>query len=366
MEHRVTAAPLDTHMQRLGEVLRRGYLRQHETPLALTAAAGAVLVLLLIHWAAVSSAAGTQGPVHHLAYPAILLAAYLFGLKGALVVTTVPILVSGPFPVLVMAPASWTWDGGALLRAFIFLTVAVVTGILFDHLRTALDGWRTTAVRVAEREREGMIALARGAEAKDTDTGDHILRVQSLSERLALASGMGQVEAEALGWAAMLHDIGKLRVPDYILTKPAPLTPDEEAIVRLHTIWGERILADGDGYQVARRVVRWHHENFDGSGYPDGLRRDRIPHEARIVRIADAFDAMTHGRRYQAARDLEWAADELTRWAGRQFDPELVRVFLDVLASDPEFMRSLVMTPRNGHDPVAPAPYGIPVGGARS
>ena len=345
-------------MQRLGEIMRRGYFRRHETPLALTAAAGAVLVLLLIHWAAVSSAPGTQGPVHHLAYPAILLAAYLFGLKGALVVTVVPILVSGPFPVLVMAPASWAWDGGALLRAFIFLTVAVVTGILFDHLRTALDGWRTTAVRVAQREREGMIALARGAEAKDTDTGDHILRVQSVSERLGLATGMAEHEAQALGWAAMLHDIGKLRVPDHILLKPAPLTADEEAIVRLHTVWGERILAEGEGYETARRVVRWHHENFDGTGYPDGLRRDRIPHEARIVRIADAFDAMTHGRRYQAARDIDWAADELRRWAGRQFDPELVRIFLDVLAGDPTFARGIVLGAPAESEPIAPAPHG--------
>ena len=135
-------------MPSLGDILRRGYLSRNETPVALTAAAGAVLVLLLIHWAAVSSTAGTQGPVHHLAYPPILLAAYLFGLKGALIVAIVPILVSGPFPVLLMAPASWTWEGGALLRAFIFVTVAVVTGLLFDHLRAALDGWRTTAVRV--------------------------------------------------------------------------------------------------------------------------------------------------------------------------------------------------------------------------
>jgi hypothetical protein len=353
-------------MRPLGDIIRRGYLRRQETPAALTAAAGAVLVLLLIHWAAVSAAAGTQGPVHHLAYPPILLAAYLFGLKGALVVTVVPILVSGPFPVLVMTPATWAWDGGALLRAVIFITVAVVTGILFDHLRAALDGWRTTAVRVAEREREGMIALARGAEAKDTDTGDHILRVQRISERLALATGMADAEAEALGWAAMLHDIGKLRVPDHILTKPGPLTADEEAIVRLHTVWGERILADGDGYGIARRVVRWHHENFDGSGYPDGLRHDRIPHEARIVRIADAFDAMTHGRRYQAARDLDRAAEELLRCSGRQFDPDLVRVFLDMLSADPSFARAIGTTTSHAGEPTAPVPDALtPVGGGR-
>ena len=105
--------------------------------------------------------------------------------------------------------------------------------------------------------------------------------------------------------------------------------------------------------------MRWHHENFDGSGYPDGLRHDRIPHEARIVRIADAFDAMTHGRRYQAAHDLDWAADELIRCAGRQFDPDLVRLFLDVLAADPPFASGIATIVSAEGEPIARVARGM-------
>lgn len=112
------------------------------------------------------------------------------------------------------------------------------------------------------------------------------------------ATGLDAERATDIGWSAMLHDVGKLHVPDRILLKPGPLSPD------------------------------------DGSGYPDGLRGERIPLEARIVRIADAFDAMTHPRPYQPARAIEWALEELARYAGTQFDPELARLFIDQVRND--------------------------------
>jgi putative two-component system response regulator len=133
----------------------------------------------------------------------------------------------------------------------------------------------------------------------------------------------------------MLHDIGKLHVPDRILLKPGPLDRAEWDVMRLHPVWGAEILAQGAGFEIARRIARSHHENFDGSGYPDGLAGEAIPLEARIVRLADAFDAMTHGRPYQAARPVAWALEEIDRFAGRQFDPELARLFLGLLERDP-------------------------------
>ena len=342
MGQRVPAVPLDATIQRLAAILRRGYFRRHETRIAFMAAAASVLVLLLVHWAAVWAIAGAPGPVHQLAYPPILLAAYLFGLRGALLVTIVPVLVSGPIPLLVEPdPTTWIEDGSSLLRVAMFLMVAVVTGVLFDHLRAALDGWRTTAVRVAQREREGMVALARGAEAKDTDTGDHIVRVQLASMVLAEATGVSEEAASAIGWSAMLHDVGKLHVPDAILLKPGPLTAEEWELMRRHTTFGEQILRDGAAFEMARRIARWHHENIDGSGYPDGLRGEQIPFEARIVRVADAFDAMTHDRPYKRAISLDAALDELQRCAGSQFDPELVRLFVQRLQADPSIVTRL-------------------------
>jgi HD-GYP domain-containing protein (c-di-GMP phosphodiesterase class II) len=112
--------------------------------------------------------------------------------------------------------------------------------------------------------------------------------------------------------------------------------------MRLHSIWGEEILGTGPGFRTARQIARWHHENFDGSGYPDHLRREHIPLEARIVRVADSFDAMTHTRPYQEAQDLEWALTELKRCAGRDFDPELVRLLIQIVQRDSAFARALV------------------------
>lgn len=273
-------------------------------------------------------AGGAPTPLNNFGYGTILLGAYLFGWRGGLIVSLITTVTIGPLPGWLGLPTSETVDS-IMTRGFFFVAVGTVTGFLFDRSRAALDGWRTAAITIAAREREAMVALARGAEAKDMVTADHISRVQTLTEDLALALAIDPVRASDLGWSAMLHDVGKLHVPDRILQKRGPLSTREWEIMRRHTVWGAEILAQGDGFELARLVARWHHENFDGSGYPDGLRHDAIPLEARIVRVTDAFDAMTNQRAYQRALAIEEALEELDRFAGTQFDPELVRVFID-------------------------------------
>lgn len=190
---------------------------------------------------------------------------------------------------------------------------------------------RSQLVLTEATEREAVMILARAAEAKDEVTGDHVAHVGELSYELGVRAGLSTVEAENLRFAAMLHDVGKLHVPDSILKKPGRLTRDEWATVQLHTIWGERILGSTDGFQLARTVARSHHENFDGTGYPDGLRGTDIPFVARIVRLADVYDALRSERPYKPAWDLARALDELTEHAGEIFDPELARLFVAYL-----------------------------------
>jgi len=287
---------------------------------------------------------GLPNALGHLAYGGIILAAYLFGWRGAVLTGILGGFLLGPFADLtgLRNDGQQAW----LTRTVAYAGIGLLTGLLFERARTSIRAWRDTALRVATREREGMVALARGAEAKDTDTGDHIKRVQLVSERLALASGLSIEDAAAIGWAGMLHDVGKLHVPDRILLKPGPLTASEWEIMRQHPIWGEQILADGDGFALARRIARWHHENFDGTGYPDGIAGIHIPFEARIVRVADAFDAITHARPYQMTRSTEEALEELDRWAGRQFDPELVRLQIDLIRAGPSTVADQRATPR--------------------
>ena len=173
--------------------------------------------------------------------------------------------------------------------------------------------------------------LARAAEAKDEITGDHVGRVGDLSATLAERAGFSSAQVDDIRFAAMLHDVGKLHVPDSILMKPGRLTAEEFAIVREHCVWGERILGSSTGFQLARRISRSHHENWDGSGYPDGLMWEGIPLVARVVHIADVFDALGNARPYKSAWPLERCLEKIERQAGRMFDPELVALFLPLV-----------------------------------
>jgi hypothetical protein len=288
----------------------------------------AVAALAMTGFALIRISGGSPTPLNHLGYAPILLAAYVYGLRGSLPAAVLVSVLFGPTAAWLGMPGGLEGPQAWLIRAVFFVGISVVGGGLFDQLRSHIAAWQTAAVTIAQRERDGMVALARGAEAKDTDTGDHIQRVRSLAEVLAESADMPTDEAEAIGWAAMLHDVGKLHIPDRILLKPAPLTSDEWELMRQHTVFGEAILSVGEGFETARRIARWHHENFDGSGYPDGLRREQIPLPARIVRVVDAFDAMTSDRPYHTARSAEWALAELQRHASTQFDPDLVALFV--------------------------------------
>jgi hypothetical protein len=220
--------------------------------------------------------------------------------------------------------------------AFIYLLGASLvpwTASRLARRRARALGRQLEATRSAERE--AVLILARAAEAKDEHTGEHVARVGDLSARLARSVGMSEDTVDDFGFAAMLHDVGKLHVPDGILLKPGALTEMEWSIMRQHTIWGAQILGGSSAFERARVICRSHHENWDGSGYPDGLRGEVIPLPARIVRLVDVFDALLSERPYKPAWDLERCLEEIARNAGRQFDPELVPIFLTMIERTP-------------------------------
>lgn len=181
---------------------------------------------------------------------------------------------------------------------------------------------RTAELRDANMDAIYMLAVA--AEAKDFDTGAHVLRIQRYVHALATTIGVEEAEAGEIGYSAVLHDVGKLHVPDHILSKPGPLTDEERRTVEQHTVVGERILSTRPFFRRARLIARSHHENWDGSGYPDGIARDAIPLEARITHVADVFDALTNRRAYKEAWDVEAAMRLIRESAGAQFDPDIV------------------------------------------
>jgi putative two-component system response regulator len=172
--------------------------------------------------------------------------------------------------------------------------------------------------------------LAKLVEARDTDAGRHLHRIQHFSRALALRLGLAERDAQEIAYASMMHDVGKANVPDVVLKKPGPLSTDDWKTMKLHTVWGEALLAEHQDFDLARQVARWHHEHWDGRGYPDGLIGTQIPRPARIVSVADVFDALISERPYKDAWTENAAIEEVKRLSGTQLDPEVVEAFVDL------------------------------------
>jgi putative nucleotidyltransferase with HDIG domain len=162
---------------------------------------------------------------------------------------------------------------------------------------------------------------------RDTETLEHSQRVVKLSLILGRKLGLGPTEIKSLKYGSLLHDIGKIGIPDSVLRKPGRLTPAEWNEMRQHPLLGVQMLRDIDFLKGASLIVGQHHERWDAQGYPFGLAGSEIDRNARIFAVADAFDAMTSDRVYHKGRSLEAAAAELNRCAGQQFDPEVVEAF---------------------------------------
>jgi len=200
-----------------------------------------------------------------------------------------------------------------------------------DDQAAWLAGEVETAVRhLREREEEIIFRLALAVEYRDNDTGDHTWRVARYSQIIAEALGLPPEMCRRLYLAAPLHDVGKVAVPDGILLKKGSLTAEEFAVVRTHTEVGRRILGDSASelIQLAAEIADAHHEKWDGSGYPNGLAGMAIPLSARIVAVADVFDALTTVRPYKEAMPREEALRCLRAESGRHFDPDCIAAFV--------------------------------------
>ena len=201
----------------------------------------------------------------------------------------------------------------------------------------------SAAMTRLESTQDVLVALANAVDAKDPLTEHHCGRVADAAIALARLAGLDADEVEAVGYGAVLHDVGKIGIAEAVLTKPGRLTDAERAEMQRHPIIGADILAPLRLGRLVGPIVRAHHERWDGAGYPDGLRGQQIPIGARIVAVADAHDAMTHDRPYRAALTPHAALAELATHRGSQFDPEVVDLFVEYL--------------RGGAEPAEPSPF---------
>jgi PAS domain S-box-containing protein/putative nucleotidyltransferase with HDIG domain len=210
--------------------------------------------------------------------------------------------------------------------------VILQQAIDLKHQATALtQRVQARTAELREANMEAIYMLAEASEAKDSDTGQHVRRIQALTEALARKIGMSEDVAERFGYSAVLHDVGKMLIPDDILKKPGPLTPQERLAMQKHAEAGHRILSRKKFFRTARQIARSHHERWDGTGYPDGLAGESIPLAARIVALVDVFDALTSARAYKPAWPIEDVLNALREGSGSHFDPSLVTSLLELI-----------------------------------
>jgi response regulator RpfG family c-di-GMP phosphodiesterase len=231
----------------------------------------------------------------------------------------------------------------AIARAYEHHELIVAKQRYENHLEELVDQ-RTAELDKAlgsleNAYRSTLQALTAALETRDAETHGHSERVVTFSLRLGREYGLNAAEMKSLEFGSLLHDIGKIGVPDAILRKPAKLTDEEWVRMREHPLHGQQILRGIAFLEGPARVVAQHHEKWDGSGYPLGLKGEEIDICARIFSVADAFDAITSDRVYRQGRPYEAAAQELDEWVNRQFDPKVVEAFHRVPREDWDELR---------------------------
>ncbi|NLJ33157.1 MAG: HD-GYP domain-containing protein [Firmicutes bacterium] len=235
--------------------------------------------------------------------------------------------------------------GGVVVNYLVLIPLGVLIAILF--LRDGIVGVLLLVVPLALARfsfqqyvdmrnvyLDTIRAIAATVDAKDSYTRGHSERVRGHSVAIAKELGLPEGEQEIIEYMALLHDTGKIGISEAILNKNTSLTDEEYQLVQKHPIIGAQIVSEIDRFKEASAIVRHHHEHYDGSGYPDGLAGEEIPLGARIITVADAFDAMTSQRPYRGPRTNGEALAEIRANAGRQFDPLVVKAFLRVMAGE--------------------------------
>lgn len=218
--------------------------------------------------------------------------------------------------------------GSAL--ALIYIRVSPLAVLFFGIPLIAFYYALQNSARVRRFYSQLIQSLSESLDLREHETAGHTRRIAVLAQHLGRMLGLDSNALESVYVAGLMHDLGKIGMPDHVLLKPEQLTDEEWAIARRHPVEGARLLEPYEHLQGVAQIVRHHHERYDGSGYPDGLKGEAIPLGARIVSVVDAFDAMYFGRPYRSARSWEDVREEVYRSRGSQFDPKVAEAFLSL------------------------------------
>ncbi len=290
-----------------------------------------VLLLLVGSWTASYYTGGTKHAYPHLFYVPILLGAYFFRVPGAWLTAAAAGILAGPLMPLDVDAGIAQPLGLWLFRMGFFLLIGLLTAVLFSQLDRRLAEVNELMEALAQHHVRTLMVLAQLHELRDTSTQGHSQRVAINALRIGQRLGLKGEDLHDLYWAGLLHDLGKILVPDGILLKEGPLTESEFLEIQKHPAFGAETLEGiSDGFQAVAEGIRSHHERWDGHGYPKGVKGKDIPLAGRIIAVADVFEALTNDRAYRVALPVELALAYIQREAGLQFDPEVVQAFLEL------------------------------------
>lgn len=249
----------------------------------------------------------------------IIFSAYSFGLRGGVLSAVAISLLYLPFVLFRLTDSAMRFDH--YLEIALYLAMGTITGLLSSRQKQAFQRLENLTLGVIQ----SLISII---EARDVYTRGHSVRVMKIAGRLGQKMGLSPADLRTLKIGALLHDVGKVGIDLPILNKPSQLAGAEMDVVRKHPEWGVHFLESIEELRPVLPAVLHHHERFDGTGYPGGLKQDQIPLHARIVMVADIFDAMTTNRPYRKALALEEVTDEIGTLAGSALDPEIVQILL--------------------------------------
>ena len=226
---------------------------------------------------------------------------------------------------------------GLILSVLIFLLIVLVCVISIRMLSKAEKKEKENLEQLQKMNMNIIRALASTIDAKDRYTSGHSQRVADYAVRLAKKLGKSEEEQQVIFYAGLLHDVGKIRVPVEVINKPGKLTDEEFDQIRIHPVSGYHILRDINDDERVGYGAKYHHERYDGKGYPNGLEAENIPEVARIIAVADAYDAMASNRSYRSILPQEVVREEIVKGKGTQFDPGVAEAMLEIMAEDEEY-----------------------------
>lgn len=321
-----------------------------------------IFVIMTLSWYILYSHNGTSSAYVHLFYFPIILSAGFWRIRGGLIVSIIASILCGAFtPLHVTEQISQTTEAW-MIRSIFYISFGLLSGYLFTILENKRNkiGLQSKILQdnnkkitkqrdeilqqnikikemrdtIQNSSTEIIQALAQAIEIRDRYTSGHCFRVSEMACQIGEQVGLGQEELLYLKWSGILHDIGKLGIPEAIMNKPGKLTPEEFDVIKQHSVMGLQILSGISHASDIADGVYYHHERMDGSGYPEGIAGEDIPLQARIIAVSDVWDALTSKRSYRDSLSKEEALVIMEKGRGNHFDPHILDIFMKIVNTD--------------------------------